>query len=403
MILYNLATTLYYWAIRLAAFLGHKKAQSFVELRKNQQITHSSKVHIWIHAASAGEGNQAIPIANQFKKICNAFVTISFYSPSGYYFHKNSEVFDQVLNLPIDQSKKCKNFINELQPTIAIFIKNELWLNTLGELKKNEIPAFLVNANPSDFFKQRFFNSLQYKGLRSFQLIYLSTQNKFKYKTEIPISNIIGDTKLESAFLNPKIEDDIIKQFSSKNKTIIIGSSWEQEENLVANYIASNKQIRIIIAPHEMDYKRINTIKNLFQNNIQLYSNYSNNIESQVLIIDKIGLLKSIYHYADVAIIGGGFGKGIHNILEAINFNLPVIIGPKFENFPEAIQLTKLGLVTAVSNQNEFNKTLDKLLKDNEHYSKISQQIDFFVANNKNVSNKIVAEIMQLLPNKFSI
>ena len=400
MILYPFILKVYNFAVFMAAQLGHRKAQNLLEKRKLSLQVQKKDNTIWIHAASAGEGNQAIPLAKALKKKFDCWIIISFFSPSGYDFHTNTECFDQVIMLPEDTKKNATKLIHKLNPKLAIFIKKEFWWNYLSVLNRNKIPTFLVNAAPKELSPKNIFLKYYHeKCLPLFTKIYVTQTPKAILDKSLSIAEITGDTKFESAFsIEQKERLDQIENFSKDHFCIIIGSSWPKEEEYLKNWLNLNPSIdiKVIIAPHEINSTRINQLENSFKNSI-LYTQIASNSNAQVLILNQIGLLKSAYQYADIAIIGGGFGKGIHNILEAITYKIPTFFGPKYSKFEEAIDLVDKQLAFSFSSQEEFDNLMDNWLLANEKLLKLKDQLEIYISNKSEIAKEIVEDILESL------
>jgi 3-deoxy-D-manno-octulosonic-acid transferase len=396
-LLYNLVISLYAFFVQVFYLFGHKKAKEFIAIRKVQSVHAFEKPHIWIHAASAGEGNQAIPLAIQLKEVLNCKITISFFSPSGYHFHKNTGCFDQVLNLPLDQPNLARKFIAQLQPSAAIFIRKELWLNTLSILKEKKIPAFLVNANPNNFMQNSLLKGYHTKCLHLFKQIYLTEKTENKLFKSFLVSNIVGDTKFENAFEFPYQKDAILDDFSASSTVVIVGSSWPQEEQLLSNFVNQQPHfdIKIVIAPHNVQRSRIEEIQSKFPNNTVLYSQYHNPSNAKVLILDVMGKLKNSYQYADIAIIGGGMGKGIHNILEAIACFKPIMIGPNYQKFSEANELVEQKLISTFKNRASFEEILTQFIQFPEKFASKKPQLIEYLQTKKSIAKSIATDILE--------
>ncbi|MEZ5009184.1 MAG: glycosyltransferase N-terminal domain-containing protein [Chitinophagales bacterium] len=389
---------LYNVAVIFAAQVGHRKAQNLVEKRRLSLQVQNKSNTIWIHAASAGEGNQAIPIAKVLKKKNECWIVISFFSPSGYDFHIDTECFDQVIILPEDSKKNAVDLIQKLKPKLAIFIKKEFWWNYLNVLNQNKIPAFLVNAAPKDLSPKNIFLKYYHeKCLSLFTKIYVTQTPKANLNKRLPIAEITGDTKFESAFSIDQNERlDQIESFSKGHFCIIIGSSWPKEEEYLRHWLSlnSSKNIKVIIAPHEINSTRINQLENRFKNSI-LFTQLGANSNVQTLILNQMGLLKSAYQYTDIAIIGGGLGKGIHNILEAITYKIPTFFGPNYSKFEEATDLIDKQLAFSFSSQEEFNNLMNNWVLANEKLLKLKDQLQNYMSNKTAISNEIVEDIVK--------
>ena len=363
--LYNISIQLYVIAIRFAA-LFNAKAKLWVNGKKNifqkiEEVTKGEQNIVWFHCASLGEFEQGKPIIEGYKqKYPSHKILLTFFSPSGFEIRKNYEGVDWVFYLPADTKSNAKKFISIVKPIKVIFIKYEFWFNYMAELKKQNISFYSVSAIFRDgqaFFKYKWWAE-QLKNVTHF---FVQDKTSADLLKSIGLTNhtISGDSRFDSVLSttqNPK-SFPLIKQFCKTKPTIICGSTWLKDETLLSQFIKENPQYNYIIAPHEMHH--ISHLQK--QTGAQLFStsNTENINSNNVLIIDSIGILSSIYQYANIAYIGGGFGSGIHNILEAITFGLPVIFGPNYQKFNEATKLIALGGAKSISNYTELTLAID--------------------------------------------
>ena len=363
--LYNISIQLYVIAIRFAA-LFNAKAKLWVNGRKNifqkiEEVTKGEQNIVWFHCASLGEFEQGKPIIEGYKqKYPSHKILLTFFSPSGFEIRKNYEGVDWVFYLPADTKSNAKKFISIVKPIKVIFIKYEFWFNYMAELKKQNISFYSVSAIFRDgqaFFKYNWWAE-QLKNVTHF---FVQDKTSADLLKSIGLTNhtISGDSRFDSVLSttqNPK-SFPLIKQFCKAKPTIICGSTWLKDETLLSQFIKENPQYNYIIAPHEMHH--ISLLQK--QTGAQLFStsNTENINSNNVLIIDSIGILSSIYQYANIAYIGGGFGSGIHNILEAVTFGLPVIFGPNYQKFNEATKLIALGGAKSISNYTELTLAID--------------------------------------------
>ena len=363
--LYNISIQLYVIAIRFAA-LFNAKAKLWVNGKKNifqkiEEVTKGEQNIVWFHCASLGEFEQGKPIIEGYKqKYPSHKILLTFFSPSGFEIRKNYEGVDWVFYLPADTKSNAKKFISIVKPIKVIFIKYEFWFNYMAELKKQNISFYSVSAIFRDgqaFFKYKWWAE-QLKNVTHF---FVQDKTSADLLKSIGLTNhtISGDSRFDSVLSttqNPK-SFPLIKQFCKTKPTIICGSTWLKDETLLSQFIKENPQYNYIIAPHEMHH--ISLLQK--QTGAQLFSisNTENINSNNVLIIDSIGILSSIYQYANIAYIGGGFGSGIHNILEAITFGLPVIFGPNYQKFNEATKLIALGGAKSISNYTELTLAID--------------------------------------------
>ena len=364
-ILYNIGIQLFVIAIRIAS-LFNAKAKLWIKGRKSifQKLAEATKYHqdiVWFHCASLGEFEQGKPIIEGYKiKHPTHKILLTFFSPSGYEIRKKYDGVDWVFYLPADTKKNAKQFISIVNPIKVIFIKYEFWFNYMAELNKKSIPFYSVSSifrKEQSFFKYDWF-AKQFNNVSHF---FVQDQNSKKLLKNIGFSNctVAGDTRFDSVITNTQnaISIPLIEEFSKNKTTIICGSTWPKDEALLAKYIKENPNYKYIIAPHEMQH--VSALKN--QTNALLFSKANNiNIRnSNVLIIDSIGILSNIYKYGNLAYIGGGFEKGIHNILEATAFGLPVLFGPNYKKFNEATELIKQKGAISISNYKELTSAIN--------------------------------------------
>ena len=350
---------------------------------------------IWVHAASLGEFEQGRPIIEQIKKdYPNKKILLSFFSPSGYNIMKDYAEVDEVCYIPFDTRKKAKQFIERKNPALVIFIKYEFWFNFLIELNLKQIPVVFVSAifrEDQFFFKKRgnwFLNRLK-------KVDYFFVQND---KSKIILENngiqncsIAGDTRFDAVISNSNsdYQNDLINEFLLGKKSIIFGSTWEEDQAFIVKLINSGKlgSKKIIIAPHEIDSAKIEKLIETI--NIQVGRYSKKEVNSQVLIIDQIGILKYLYRFCDLAYIGGGFGVGIHNTLEAIVYKVPVIFGPNFKKFDEAINMINNGIGFYISNYEEFEARIIAFQKLSSQFD-LTLKINKFITENKGAANVIL-------------
>jgi len=363
-ILYTISIQLFVIAIRIAA-LFNAKAKLWIKGRKAifQKLAEATKEDqdiVWFHCASLGEFEQGKPIIECYKiKHPTHKILLTFFSPSGYEIRKNYNGVDWVFYLPADTKKNVKQFISIVNPIKVIFIKYEFWFNYMDELSKKNIPFYSASSifrKEQSFFKYDWFA----KQLNNVSHFFVQDQNSKELLKNIGFSNctLAGDTRFDSVINNTQkaIRIPLIEKFSKNKTTIICGSTWSKDEVILAKYIKENPNYNYIIAPHEMQH--ISELKN--QTNALLLSKANNiNIsDSNVLIIDSIGILSNVYKYGNIAYIGGGFGSGIHNILEAVGFGLPVVFGPNYQKFKEANELIELKGAKSISNYSELETTI---------------------------------------------
>jgi len=394
LILYKLIIRSYWTIIRFAALLGHLKARKILTYQKQTwPRSFNSEKTIWIHAASAGEGNQALPLVHGLREQFNSRIVISFFSPSGYEFHKENKAFDHVLLLPPDVGNLASEFIDQLNPSFVLLIRNELWLNYLDQLRSKSIPVFMINT-PAHLLDHPPFYLRNYlsKCFDRISLIF-PTIRPF---TQFPnLSVNYGDTKWQVKEAGKPAINEHLKRFCETGPVIIIGSSWQQEESTLKAWLKiAPPKTKLIIAPHENSPVRLQNIQKMFPD-ATLYSKWkmSTDEPGKILVLDEYGLLKNAYQYADIAVIGGGFGKGIHNILEPASCGLPVLFGPNYRKFSEAGELIDLGFAFHCANEGKMHSKLSSLLEDASDLDRIRTGLLELFQARSGYAEKIVKEI----------
>ena len=364
-ILYNISIHFFVFAIHIAS-LFNAKAKLWIKGRKRifQKITEATKNQkdiVWFHCASLGEFEQGKPIIEAYKeKYPTHKILLTFFSPSGFEIRKNYKDADWIFYLPADTNANAKQFVKLIKPLKVFFIKYEFLFNYITECKKQNIPFYSVS---SIFRKEQFFFKYKWfaKQLQNITHFFVQDKTSADLLKSIGLTNytISGDSRFDSVISTTKKPQSypLIEKFCKTKPTIICGSTWVKDEAILSQFIKENPQYNYIIAPHEMHH--ISSLQK--QTKGQLFSELnSGNINSNnVLIINSIGILSHIYQYGDIAYIGGGFGAGIHNILEAVTFGLPVIFGPKYKKFKEANELIDLKGAISISNYKELENAFD--------------------------------------------
>ena len=410
--LYNFSTFIASKLILLSPLFSPKMSL-FVKGRKSVIDTIKSTLKkgdktIWFHCASLGEYEQGVPIIKKTKEeFPDHKIIVSFFSPSGFEVKKNDELADCTVYLPLDTPKNAKNLIDLLQPSVAIFIKYEFWPNYLFELKKKSIPTILVSGlfrKDQVFFK--FYGGFMRRTLNSFSHFFVQDQLSKSLLEQLKISqvSVSGDTRFDrvSDQLSMNNELDFMALFKQDLFCLVCGSTWPKDESILINYINNfSNNTKFIIAPHEVNNLRIESLKKKLKVKTVLYSEREkyNISDYQVLIIDTVGLLTKVYSYADVAYIGGGIGmgaNGLHNILEAATFGVPIIIGENYTNFPEAKKLKKLNGLFSVATPQEFIDIFNQLKTDAPFCEKTGLISKNFILNNRGATDIILNYLQQL-------
>ncbi|MFV5691534.1 3-deoxy-D-manno-octulosonic acid transferase [Flavobacterium sp. LT1R49] len=405
--LYNLIVRIAGFLLKIIAFFS-PKIKLFIEGRKvvfptlEQKIKPSDKT-IWFHAASLGEYEQGLPVIEKIKeKFPSHKIVVTFFSPSGYEVRKNNTVADVTVYLPLDTQKNAQEFLKLVHPDLVFFIKYEYWLNYLSKLKKLNTPTYLVSGILREnqmFFK--WYGGFYRKALDTFTYFFVQNENSKKLLLQLGKTNVAvsGDTRFDrvAAILEKDNTLDFIANFKNDTLTIVIGSSWPKDENLLVDFINSNTcNVKFIIAPHNIKDEQIQQLKNSITKKTILFSEKENAAlaEYDVLIINTIGILTKIYSYADIAYVGGGFGNpGVHNILEPATFGVPIVIGPNYSHFAEATALMNLEGCISVSNKKELDAAFTNLILNEIERQERGHICSTFVQMNKGATNVIMNTI----------
>ncbi len=407
-ILYNIILNGYLFAIQIASILGNKKAKQFIDGRLNWEgkllnaLQNSEKNRIWFHCASLGEFEQGRPLIEKVRsEFPEAFILLTFFSPSGYEIRKNYTGVDYVSYLPIDSRKNAKLFVEALNPKHIFFIKYEFWFYYFDELKKREKQVYLVSANfrrNQLFFKWygKFFRQI----LQNITHIFVQDQNSVQLLQSIQIKNtsVSGDTRFdrvaEISKSTKKLEPLLL--FKGGKKLLVAGSTWNEDDEIILGTYFSDKtsDYKLLIAPHEINEAHLkhleSKISSLSDNKSSIrYTLMKEDSTSNIMILDTIGQLSSVYAYAEVTYVGGGFGKGIHNILEPAAYGKPVIFGPNFTKFREARELVGIGSAFTIGNQKEYRTILSELMNNTEKVNQIGIETKYYISNNKGATEII--------------
>ena len=375
--LYNQIVFIAGFLLKIVALFSPKMAL-FVKGRKDVFKTLEAKIQandksIWFHAASLGEYEQGLPVIEKIKeKYPSHKIIVTFFSPSGYEVRKNNTVANCTVYLPLDTQKNAKQFIELTNPELVFFIKYEYWPNYLNELKKRNIKTYLISGilrENQAFFK--WYGGFYRKSLDAFDFFFVQNESSKQLLQSLGHQNVLvsGDTRFDrvSTILEKNNTLDFIAEFKDNKITVVVGSSWPKDEEIIAQYINqySNENVKFIIAPHNIKAEQIAKLKALITKPTALFSEKENQSLSnqQVFIIDTIGILTKIYSYADIAYVGGGFGNpGVHNILEPATFGIPIVIGPNYSHFAEATALVKLEGCVSIANNKDLLETFDDLI-----------------------------------------
>ncbi|MBL7934100.1 MAG: 3-deoxy-D-manno-octulosonic acid transferase [Bacteroidia bacterium] len=412
MLIYNLVVRLYALMIHLGT-LNKTKARQWVQGRKNWRKKLSKDIaalslskKVWVHCASYGEFEQGRPLMEAIRaKHPEYKIVLTFFSPSGYEAFKSWPGADVICYLPLDTRPNARDFLDIVKPQAVVFIKYEFWLNYLFQLRKNNIPTFLVSAvfkSHHPFFK--WYGSLFRKSLSTFTELFIQDKESGKLLETIAVKNyqVSGDTRFDRVV---EIKEnfkpiDYFEKYCTGSKVIIAGSSWPKDEELLINaFIELNdSRLKLVFAPHHVEDKDIRQLENLLTKKQLPYSLYSDgkpDPSKPVLIVNAMGLLNKIYHYANITYIGGGFNSGIHNCLEPAVYLKPVLFygGSDYHKYNEAVELIEMGVAINIVNPEETPIFIRALLNDEARLSQIREKLEEYFQKKSGTTQKVMAMI----------
>jgi 3-deoxy-D-manno-octulosonic-acid transferase len=404
--LYNFSIHIYGRLIALAAYFSAKAKKRHCGSRDVWNVLEEKidkNLHyVWFHASSLGEFEQGRPMIEKLKKEKpETKILLTFFSPSGYEIRKNYANVDAVCYLPIDTVHNVRKFLSAVNIEKAIFIKYEFWGNFLFELKKREIPTFIISAifrKKQVFFK--IYGEFFRKMLKCFTHIFVQDDNSRKLLKSIDVYKVTvaGDTRFDrvNGIAHQSKTLPLIEKFAVGKNVIVAGSTWQPDEDLLLKYFDENENIKLIIAPHEIHESHINEICSRLKRPYSLYSQLTdkNAANFDCIIIDHFGILSSIYRYAKIAYIGGGFGAGIHNTLEAAVYGIPVVWGTNYAKFREACGLIACGGGFSISDYEQLKTLMDKLLTDSSTGAKVGEYVKANLGATETIFEKIFASDM---------
>lgn len=399
--LYQLGINLAALLLPVSRFLS-PKMKLFVDGRKQSFAILENQIdknqeYIWFHVASLGEYEQGLPVMEEIKvKYPEYKLLLTFFSPSGFEIRKNNKIADITIYLPLDTKQNVKRFLDLIQPKMVFFIKYEFWPNYLYELKNRNIPTYLISGifrKNQLFFK--WYGGFYRKALQSFNHFFVQNDASAQLLKSINFNNatVNGDTRFDrvAQIVERAQPLDFITEFKNNTTTIVIGSSWIDDENVYLPYL-NNNNVKFIIAPHNIKEEEITRLINKIDKKTVRYNNYKTEDlkDADVFVIDTIGILTQIYAYADIAYVGGGFKTGLHNILEPATYGTPVVIGPNYSKFQEAKDLVALGSCLVVNNTEELSSTFNRLISDADYRNELGTKNKEFVLKNKNATKVIM-------------
>ena len=407
--MYSLLIYLYIAGVKLAALFGHRKAKLMIEGHKNIFSTLKERMrpgerYLWFHVSSLGEFEQGRPVMERLRESHPEYrIVLTFFSPSGYESAKKYASADIICYLPFDTRCNVNRFLDMLKPEKAFFIKYEFWPNFLTGLKKRGIPVYSVS---SIFRKeQTFFKSVDFgyrKTLKCFAHLFVQDKASKELLATIGVDNVtvIGDTRFDRVV---KIAADakqlaLVEAFVEGHKVFVAGSSWTPDEDIFLRYFNGHKGWKLIIASHEVTESRLAEIQSKFSGKCVRYTqaNMDEVREADCLLIDCFGLLSSIYRYGKVAYVGGGFGVGVHNLLEAAVYGMPVFFGPNNRKFREAAKLKECGGGLEISGYEEFEAAMDRFSADDAALAQAGAAAGRYVNSNSGATPRLLKALKML-------
>jgi 3-deoxy-D-manno-octulosonic-acid transferase len=378
---------------------GRKQSLNLV----NSAFSKSDKI-IWMHAASLGEYEQGLPVLQKLKeKFPKHKILITFFSPSGYEnVVKKNHIADAVCYLPFDKKNKIREFVSQFKTDIFFTVKYDFWYHLLAELKKQNTKIYVVSAlfYPKQIFIKSYGKWFVNQLKQNVNHFFHQTKSSFDLAQKIGLTNssISGDTRFDRVRQNLERDNfvEFIAEFKQEKPTVVFGSSWETEERIAKILNQKNKELKLIIAPH--DLKRTAHLQRIFPDALlysQLISGFNSN--SEILIIDSIGLLSKIYFYADLAVVGGGFhSAGLHNILEAAVFGIPVLFGNQYKKNPEADELIKQNGGKSFADENALADFASQLLNESTNLKNMGENARNFIFSQPNAAEIVINKVMEL-------
>ena len=372
--MYTVVISLYLLAVKLAALFGNKKARDMVKGHKEvfkvlKERIKPQESYLWFHAASLGEFEQGRPLMERIREKYPSYkILLTFFSPSGYRVRCNYKGADVVCYLPFDTPFNVRRFLNLAHPKMAFFIKYEFWQNYLKGLKRLSIPVYSISSifNEKQVFF-RWYGGTYHKVLKIFTHLFVQDENSKRLLATIDVSrvSVVGDTRFDRVLqiCGESKELPVVKAFCSDAPVFVVGSSWGPDEAVYLPYFNKHKEWKLVIASHEVDDNRIKDIENHVEGVCVRYTmaHADDVARARCLIIDCFGLLSSIYRYGRITYVGGGFGKGIHNLLEAAVYGVPVFFGPNNSRFKEARELKECGGGFEITTAAQFETIMDSL------------------------------------------
>ncbi len=410
--LYTLGIFIYGFGIKVASLFNGKarllvrgRRQQFGRMR--QLVPDDQRPCVWVHASSMGEFEQARPVIELIhSQFPSHKIVVTFFSPSGYEIRKNYDLAYAVLYMPLDTPRNARRFLDIVKPQVALFVKYDFWFNFLSELNKRNVPTFIFSTifRPSQYFF-KWYGLWFRRQLGTFTHFFVQNEESKTLLQSIGFENvtITGDTRFDrvAKIASTAKSDDIVERFINGKPVVMAGSSWPPDEQILQQFIATTPHdVKLIVAPHEIDESHVSQIKRLFGKMAVCYTEATSETDFsdvKVLIVNTMGMLSSLYRYSHIAYIGGGFGKGIHNILEAVVYGTPVCFGPNHSKFQEAKDIIALGGGAVVFSANGFSYIVNNWLSDNELWKETSDICRQYTQANIGSAEKIFETVSNYL------
>lgn len=403
---YNIGIYAYNGAIRIASLWNPKadlwcKGRVGIFDRMRKALSAADRV-VWIHAASLGEFEQGRPVIEAVRREHPEYkIVLTFFSPSGYEIRKNYQGADYVFYLPSDTPSNVRRFMDIVHPEIAIIIKYEFWLNYLSELRRRGVRTYIISSifrRNSIFFRP--YGWAFRRALRTFDTLFVQNDESVRLLSSINISSVekTGDTRFDRVadIVNSVKGIEQLDRFAPQRDVFVAGSTWPPDEEILLRLINSHRDVKFVIVPHEIDRQRIDRFIESVEGGAVKYTMAADTEDLssvQVMVVDTVGILSSVYSYARYAYIGGGFGEGIHNTLEAATFALPISFGPHYCKFKEAVDLIDLSAACSIDSYEDLEKWFDALHGDEFLRQQTGRKSERYIRENQGATGKIMSRI----------
>ena len=403
--IYNLAMYILEQGVKLAALFSDKPAKMVKGYREvfdllQRKIDRNAQ-YIWFHAASLGEFEQGRPLIERIRKEYPQYKILqTFFSPSGYEVRKNYDGADIVCYLPIDTPSNVKKFVDLVNPCMVFFVKYEFWQNYLNTLNKKGVPVYSVSSifRPNQIFFRWYGKGYQ-QVLKTFAHLFVQNEESKQLLAGIGVNNttVVGDTRFDRVLdiCAAAKQLPLVQKFKGDALTFVAGSSWGPDEDIFIKYFNAHPEMKLIIAPHVVNDSHLKEIESKLQRSCVRYTKATEEDVQQAdcLIIDCYGLLSSIYRYGEISYIGGGFGVGIHNVLEAAVYGIPVIFGPNNKKFREAQHLLANKGGFEINDYEDFEQLMNRFLGDEAYLKQSGKAAGDYVKGNAGAMEKIMKRV----------